>query len=61
MKKKVCKNCKLFVEGDVCPSCKRDAFGTQWQGKIFFVNAKESAIAKTMGVEADGEYAIKLR
>ena len=61
MKKKVCRTCKLFVDGDVCPLCKRDAFSTQWQGRIHFVNAKESFIAKQMGVEHDGEYAIKVR
>jgi RNA polymerase subunit RPABC4/transcription elongation factor Spt4 len=61
MKKKVCKNCKLFVDENVCPVCKRDNFSTSWQGRIYFVNAKESAIAKQMGVEEDGEYAIKVR
>ena len=61
MKKKVCRNCKLFVDGDVCPLCKRDAFATQWQGRIVFVNAKESYIAKQMGTEENGEYAIKVR
>jgi RNA polymerase subunit RPABC4/transcription elongation factor Spt4 len=60
-KKKVCRNCKLFVEGDVCPNCKRDSFSTQWQGRIFFTNAKESHIAKQMGIEENGEYAIKVR
>jgi RNA polymerase subunit RPABC4/transcription elongation factor Spt4 len=61
MKKKVCRNCKLFVEGDVCPICKKDAFSQQWQGRIHFVNAKESYIAKQMGIEHDGEYVIKVR
>jgi len=61
MKKKVCRNCKIFVETDVCPLCKKDSFSTQWQGRIHFVNAKESFIAKQMGVENDGEYAIKVR
>jgi len=61
MKKKVCRNCKLFVDEGVCPICKKDAFSTQWQGRINFVNAKESFIAKQMGIEHDGEYAIKVR
>ena len=60
-KKKVCRNCKLFVETDVCPICKKDNFSTQWQGRINFVDAKNSFIAKQMGVEQDGEYAIKVR
>lgn len=61
MKKKVCRTCKLFVEGDVCPVCKRDSFATQWQGRIVFVDAGNSFIAKQMGVEQNGEYAIKVR
>lgn len=60
-KKKVCRTCKIFVEGDICPVCKRDAFSTNWQGRIHFVDAKKSHIAQQMGVEADGEYAIKVR
>ena len=61
MKKKVCRNCKLFVEENVCPICKKDAFANQWQGRIVFVDAKNSFIAKQMGVEENGEYAIKVR
>lgn len=61
MKKKVCKNCKLFTTKDACPNCKRDAFTTSFQGRITFVDAKESFIAKQMGVVQNGEYAIKIR
>lgn len=61
MKKKVCRNCKLFVEENVCPVCKKDSFSNQWQGRIVFVDAKNSFIAKQMGAEENGEYAIKVR
>ncbi len=61
MKKKSCKNCKAFVDGDVCPSCKREAFSTNWQGRIHFLSVEESVIAKEMNVDKEGEYAIKVR
>ncbi len=61
MKKKICKTCKLFVDGDVCEICKRDAFADSFQGRIVFTNAQKSFIAKQMGVNHDGEYAIKIR
>ncbi len=61
MKKKVCKNDKLFVEGNICPICKKDSFTDQWQGRISFINPKKSAIAHEMGVTFKGEYAIKVR
>jgi RNA polymerase subunit RPABC4/transcription elongation factor Spt4 len=61
MKRKVCRNCKLFVDGDVCPVCKRAEFSTSFQGRIAFVDAKGSHIGQQMGIEENGEYAIKVR
>lgn len=58
---KVCKKCKLFVEADLCPICKKDSFTSSWQGRITFIETKGSKIAKEMGVETPGEYAIKVR
>ncbi len=61
MKRKVCRECKLFVQGDVCPICKRDVFSESWQGRIHFINAEKSFIAGQIGVTENGEYAIKVR
>ncbi|MBN2141831.1 DNA-directed RNA polymerase subunit E'' [Candidatus Woesearchaeota archaeon] len=61
-KRVVCRNCKIFFEeGGSCPVCKRNSFATSWQGRIQFINAEKSVIAQKMGVEKDGEYAIKIR
>ena len=60
-KKKVCKRCKLFYEGNECPLCKDNHTATTWKGRIAIMNAEKSAIAKKIGVEANGEYAIKIR
>ncbi len=59
-KKKACKRCKYFFEGEECPLCKSTQSVTNWKGRIFVVDAKNSAIAKKIGVETDGEYAIKV-
>ncbi len=61
MKKKVCRKDKIFVEGDICPICKKDSFTTNWQGRIIFLNKDKSYIAKQMGITMNGEYAIKVR
>ncbi|MBI2133785.1 DNA-directed RNA polymerase subunit E'' [Candidatus Woesearchaeota archaeon] len=61
MKKKICKNCKLFVEENVCPVCKGNQFNTSWQGKLNVLDCKNSVIGKKMGIHANGEYAIKTR
>ncbi len=59
--KKACKSCKLFVEGDVCPLCKKNIFTTNWQGRVFILDPAKSKIAKELGITAKGEYAIKVR
>ena len=61
MKKQACKTCKIFVEGKICPICKKDSFTTNWQGRIQFLDVKNSFIAHEMGVKQKGEYAIKVR
>ena len=60
-KKKVCKTCKLFVEGNDCPICKGTTFTTTWQGRINILDANKSDIAKRMKIGVKGEYAIKVR
>ncbi|MDP7141295.1 MAG: transcription elongation factor subunit Spt4 [Candidatus Woesearchaeota archaeon] len=59
--KKVCKSCKLFVDGNNCPVCKGNQFSTNWQGRIFIADANKSMIAQKMEITVKGEYAIKVR
>ena len=61
MKKKVCKKCKIFVEGTECPVCKGNQFSTNWQGRLFILDFNKSMIANKIGITAKGEYAIKVR
>lgn len=60
-KKKVCKKCKLFVEGNECPICKGNQFSTSWQGRFYVLDVNNSEIAKKAGITVKGEYAIKVR
>jgi DNA-directed RNA polymerase subunit E" len=60
-KKKVCKKCKIFVEGAECPICKGNQFSTSFQGRLYVMDADKSEIAKKIGITAKGEYAIKVR
>ena len=60
-KKKACKKCKLFVEGDTCPNCGSNTFTTSWQGRLFINDVNNSMIAKEVGIKVKGEYAIKVR
>ena len=61
MKKKACKRCKIFVDDNICPICKKDSFTNNWQGRIHFLDVEKSVIAQEIGAEKTGEYAIKVR
>ena len=61
MKKKVCKRCKIFVDGNECPICKSNQFSNNWQGRLYIVDPLKSMIAQKIEVKAKGEYAIKVR
>lgn len=60
-KKQACRKCKLFVEGDVCPSCASSSFTNSWQGRLYVVDVAKSMIAEKIRVKLKGEYAIKVR
>lgn len=61
MKKKVCKVCRLFIEGNECPVHGPVQTTTNWQGRYNILDAKKSLIAKKVNIEHNGEYAIKAR
>ena len=60
-KKKACKTCKFFYEGEECPVCKSSQVATSFQGRLFIVDPKKSVIANKINVDTKGEYAIKVR
>ena len=61
MKKKACKSCKTIYAGEECPSCRSTLSTNVWKGRLAILSAEKSAIAKKIGVQKDGEYAIKVR
>ena len=61
MKRKVCKKCKLFVDGSECPACKGNQFSTNWQGRLNILDANKSVIANKLEITSKGEYVIKVR
>ncbi len=58
--KKICKKCKLFVEGTNCPVCKSNQFTDSFKGKLIITDAEKSEIAKKLDLKVKGEYAIKI-
>ena len=58
--KKICKKCKLIVEGNVCPICKGNQFTDTMKGRIITTDSEKSDIAKKLDIKVKGEYAIKI-
>ena len=58
--RKVCKKCKIFVQGSNCPICKGNQFAENWKGRIIITDAENSEIAKKLEITVKGEYAIKI-
>ena len=61
MKKKVCRTCQIFVDGAVCPVCKRSQFSNNWQGRVFVIDPQRSEIAGKIGIKVKGEYTLKVK
>jgi DNA-directed RNA polymerase subunit E" len=60
-KKKACKTCKYFVEGNECPVCHSKNFSTNYLGRLYILDANKSLVAKKIEISVKGEYAIKVR
>jgi DNA-directed RNA polymerase subunit E" len=58
---KVCKKDKIIVTGKVCPICKQQDFTTNWRGLVAVIDPEKSDIAKALGIEIPGEYALKVK
>ncbi len=59
--RKVCRKCRIFVEGDKCPICGGTDFTTTWAGIAIILNPDASEVAKAMEVNYPGKYAIEVR
>lgn len=59
--KKVCKQCKIFIDGNECPICHESVFVESWKGRIIVTNYEQSELAKKLGIKRNGEYALKTR
>ncbi len=58
--KKACKICKTIIQkGNICPNCKSGDTTTSYQGTVIIFNT-ESELARKLGIEATGKYAIRV-
>ena len=59
--KKACKQCRVLVDGGICPVCKNSDFSTNWNGRITMMDAEKSAISKKLDIKHNYDFAIKVR
>jgi DNA-directed RNA polymerase subunit E" len=57
---KACKNCSFITEEDVCPLCGNQT-SKDWQGYVIIIDHTKSEIAKRMGINVNGKFALKVR
>ncbi len=60
---KACRKCKSLVprEATRCPVCGSTDLSDDWEGAIIVLDPEKSRIAKSLGIEKPGRYAIKVR
>ena len=57
-----CKDChRIFRDGSVCKGCGSSAISKEWKGYVVILDAKNSEIAKKLGIKEEGRYALKVR
>ena len=57
---KACKHCSFITEEDVCPLCGNPT-SKDWQGYVNIIDHSKSEIAKRMGINVNGKFALKVR
>ncbi|MBN2094907.1 MAG: DNA-directed RNA polymerase, subunit E'' [Candidatus Aenigmarchaeota archaeon] len=60
MTEKACKICHRVTEDKECPACKTKDLTENWQGIIIIFNPEKSEVARELGFEAPGRYAVKV-
>jgi DNA-directed RNA polymerase subunit E" len=50
----------MLTEGDTCPKC-GEKTSKEWQGYLIVVDHTRSKIAKKLGIDSNGRFALKVR
>ena len=58
-KEKACKECKAIYEGAKCPKCGHTEGNEHFTGRVDVIDAGKSELAKKIGVNEKGVYAIR--
>ena len=56
-----CKECHLILNEKTCPRCPEAEVSRECQGYVEILNPESSGIAKEMGIQIPGRYALRVR
>lgn len=57
---RACTKCRYLSTEKICPICGGKT-SKEWQGYLIIIDYTRSEIAKKMGIEHNGRYALKVR
>lgn len=57
---KACTHCSLLTEKEQCPAC-RNPTSSNWSGLLIVTDPEESDVARELGIDKPGEYALRVR
>ena len=57
---KACKSCSMISEADTCTVCGGQT-SREWQGYIIILDHSRSEIARKMGIQSNGKFALRVR
>jgi transcription elongation factor SPT4 len=60
MRELACRKCKTLTSEKSCPNCGSTELSNEWAGLIVIINPGRSQVAKTLGIEKPGRYALKV-
>ena len=61
MRENACKNCRLIINTKICSDCNDTNLSEDWYGEAIIFDPENSLIAKTMGINKSGRYALNVR
>ncbi len=57
---RACRRCRYLTEENTCPLCGGET-SKEWQGYVIILDHNKSQIAKKMGIQANGRFALRVR
>ncbi len=60
VKEYACRQCKTLTRGKVCPNCHSTDLSSEWSGLVIILDVERSQVAKALGINMPGRYALKV-